>query len=295
MSCLPAIALVLVLGPAAPLPEGSAAPLRAGPRVEGSAGALEVRGVAPLNGLRSPASAGALEIRGVAPLNGPAYAEGDGAVRVRAFAPLSAPVRGLAPADPGVAAVATPFGPGGPVPERPELDPRKLYVVRIEVLVGPVWRIRPGELMSVVGIEAGRVQGFSGAFHAGLLVAPDRDVVDVIDAPIGAGFVYRHRLGNSQLNASAGLSAGLLVHRAGTDRGVIHRVDPDFQLPLRLAWTVGEVGFSFVVLQGFNFRSRTYDRRGAEVWHRIPYRVGFAVGIHFDIGFARKQRRVRPV
>ncbi|HEY0138880.1 MAG TPA: hypothetical protein VGB85_32565, partial [Nannocystis sp.] len=81
------------------------------------------------------------------------------------------------------------------------------------------------------------------------------------------------------------------VHRAATDRGLIHRVDPDFQVPVRLTWTVGKLGFSFALLQGFSTRTRTYARRGTEVWHRIPYRIGFAVGIHFDVGVGRTRSR----
>lgn len=169
--------------------------------------------------------------------------------------------------------------------------PWRIEVVRIEVLVGPVWRVRTTELMSLASVEFGRLQGFSGTVQGGIIVAPDRAVVAVTDFPIGAGFVFRHRFGQRSLHGSVGLTAGLLVHRAATDRGLVHRVDPDFQLPLRFAWTAGEVGFSFALLQGFSTRARTYARRGTEVWHRIPYRIGLAVGIHFDIGVGRTSSR----
>jgi hypothetical protein len=226
---------------------------------------------APLDTLRGTASAsgpGSLPIDGADPL-------GSGSARVD---------RG------GPSTIVTPLGHrSSPTEER--RAPRRIELVRIEVLVGPVWRVRTGELMALAGLEFGRLRGFSGAVQGGIIVAPDREIVAVSDFPIGAGFVYRHRFGRSSLYGSAGLTAGLLVHRAATDRGLVHRVDPDFQVPLRLAWTVGEVGFSFALLQGFSTRVRTYVRRGTEVWHRIPYRIGFAVGIHFDVGVGRSRSR----
>ena len=145
--------------------------------------------------------------------------------------------------------------------------------------------------MALASVEFGKQRGFSGMVQGGVIVAPDRGVVAVLDFPIGAGFVFRHRFGQRSLYGSAGLTAGLLVHRAATERGLIHRVDPDFQIPLRLAWSVGKLGFSFALLQGLSTRSRTYERRGTDVWHRIPYRIGFAIGIHFDIGVGRTRSR----
>ncbi|MBA3545936.1 MAG: hypothetical protein H0T76_05610 [Nannocystis sp.] len=168
-------------------------------------------------------------------------------------------------------------------------------MVRLELLVGPVWRIRTAEALILASVEVGRLQGFSGTFHAGVFVAPDRNFVGVNDFPIGGGFVARRRLGKGSLFGSVGLTAGILVHRAATDLGIIHRVDPDFQLPLRFGWTAGQVGLSLALLQGFSVRTRTYSSRGVEVWERIPYRVGFAVGLHFDVGVgpAKPRRSAR--
>jgi len=228
---------------------------------------------------------------GAAPLDMRPSAPGDpdeGATP-RPSAPLNNASRPSAPV--GSPAVAAPFGPGPtlPPPERP--DPRTLRAVRIEFLVGPVWRIRTTEALLQASIEVGRLQGFSGTFQAGMFVAPDRTFVAVNDFPIGAGFVARRRLGRRSLFGSVGLTAGILVHRAATDLGVIHRVDPDFQVPLRFGWSAGRVGLSVALLQGFSVRARSYSRRGVEVWERIPYRIGLAVGLHFDVGVGQAKPR----
>ncbi|WAS90622.1 hypothetical protein [Nannocystis punicea] len=157
-----------------------------------------------------------------------------------------------------------------------------------------MWRIRTTEALVLFNLEAGRLQGFSGTFHAGMFVAPDRDVVGVNDFPIGAGFVARRRLGRDSLWGSVGLTGGILVHRAATDLGLVHRVDPDFQVPLKFAWNAGRVGLSVALLQGFSVRTRTYERRGVEVWKRIPYRIGLAIGLHFDVGVGRARPRRSP-
>ncbi|WP_143825711.1 hypothetical protein [Nannocystis exedens] len=215
-------------------------------------------------------------------------------------APSSLPTDGLTPLERGTrppvgsATPLAPFGSGPALPPTAPTDPRTLRAVRIDLLAGPVWRSRTTDAQVLVNLEAGRLQGFSGTFHVGVVVAPDRGIVDAIDLPIGAGFVARRRLGRRSVYGSVGLTAGLLVHRAATDLGLVHRVDPDFQLPLKFAWSAGRVGFSLALLQGFSVRTRTYERRGVEVWKRIPYRIGFAVGLHFDIGVGRaKPRRAR--
>ncbi|MBZ5711777.1 hypothetical protein [Nannocystis pusilla] len=154
-----------------------------------------------------------------------------------------------------------------------------------------MWRIRTTESMVLASLEAGRLQGFSGTFHVGMIVAPDRQIIGANDFPIGGGFVARRRLGQRSLYGSVGLTAGLLVHRADTDLGVVRRVDPDFQLPLKFAWTAGRVGLTVALLQGFSVRTRTYERRGVEVWKRIPYRIGLAIGLHFDVGVGRARPR----
>lgn len=186
--------------------------------------------------------------------------------------------------------IAVPFKPGPPL-RPPPLDPRERRIVRIELLVGPVWRIKTTEAQVQLGLEYGRLHGFAGTFHAGMFVAPDRDFVAVNDFPVGGGFLYRHRFGQRSLYGSVGVTAGILIHRAATDIGIVHRVDPDFQVPLRFGWTVGPVGLSVALLQGFSVRTRTYSRRGTVIWERIPYRIGFAVGLHFDIGVGRAKPR----
>lgn len=206
-------------------------------------------------------------------------------------APLN--VRPRAPADPSCdtppCAAAGPTGPVAPfgrgprlAPDRP--DPRTLRAVRIELLVGTVWRSRTTEPLILASVEAGRLQGLSGAFHLGVIVAPDRDTIAATDIPIGGGFVARRRFGERPIYGSVGVSAGLLIHHASTDLGVVRRVDPDLQVPLRFAWTPGRVGLSLALVQGYSFRSRTYERRGIEVWSRIPYRIGLTLGLHFDVG-----------
>lgn len=314
MLCLPSIAsVVLALGPPAAnegttpeLPPGGAAPLRApiqSPPPARASAWLPGTGVAPLSKgatVRAQAPPSALPAGGAAPLRAP--------VSGGHAAPAPLPAHGVTPLDVHPAAtgrraevsdpwatgraptIAAPFGSGPSLaPERP--DPRTLRVVRIELLAGPVWRIKTTETLVLASVEAGRLHGFSGTFHVGMFVAPDRGFVAANDFPIGGGFVARRRLGERSLFASVGLSAGILVHRAATDLGVVHRVDPDFQLPLRFGWTAGRVGFSVALLQGFSVRTRTYSRRGIEVWKRIPYRIGIAVGLHFDIGAGQAKPR----
>ncbi len=240
---------------------------------------LPVHGVAPLRWQTVSPTPASDEPRTVAsPLRS----------RTSTWAPVSAPLNVVR--DTRWPKLAAPFG-TGPTLTPETLDPRKQPAYRLEILVGPVWRIRTPEVLALANFEAGRLQGFSGTFHVGVIVAPDRDSVSVLDFPIGAGFVARRHLGRRSLHGSVGLTAGILVHRALTERGVIHRVDPDFQLPIKFAWTVGPVGLSIALLQGFSVRPRTYSRRGIELWHRIPYRIGFAVGIHFAIGEGREKPR----
>lgn len=282
MLCVSLASAVLALGSPAG-PDVDATPLGAGLDAPPPAAApwLPVHGHAPLNALPptvAPPAAAA------APAKRP--------IKIKPRAPRAEglPRTGVAPLGDGPPPVITPSEQSLDPANR---DPRQQFAVRLELLVAPVWRIRTAELMSLVSVEIGRLQGFSGAVHGGVIVAPDRNIVSVLDFPVGGGFVYRHRLGRRAIHGSAGLSAGLLVHRAATDIGVVHRVDPDLQLPLRLAWTAGRVGFTFAVLQGFSGRPRTYERRGSDVWHRSAYRVGVAVGIHFDVG-VRPAKSRRP-
>lgn len=296
MACLSAIVVALALGspPAAAvdvgeaiaLPAGVAAPIDAGApdrTAEGPATAAD--GDEPLVRDPGPVPPGA---RVAAPLDQPRWYPPP-----RPDAPV-VPAHGASPLAhmPGwrTTPIETPFPPGEPTPAARD-DPRARRVVRIDLVLGPVWRVKTTELMSLATVEAGRLQGLSGAFHVGVIVAPDRDFVAAIDVPLGGGVVLRRRFGERPIFGSVGVSGGLLIHRAATERGVVHRVDPDLQVPLRLTWTAGEVGFSLAVVQGFSVRGRTYYRRGAEVWHRIPYRVGLMVGIHFDVGVSRTRSR----
>lgn len=287
--CLRSIAVLVLGSPASPPTSAAAAadattaeaPVRADTRPA----PLPVHGVAPLRWQTvSPTPASSSAPRTVAePLRS----------RASTWAAVAAPLDAVR--DTRWPKLAAPLG-TGPTLTPEQLDPRKLMAYRLELLVGPVWRIRTPEVLALANFEAGRLQGFSGSLHVGVIVAPDRDSVSVLDFPIGAGFVARRHLGRRSLHGSVGLTAGILVHRALTERGVIRRVDPDFQLPLKFAWTVGPVGLSIALVQGFSVRPRTYSRRGIELWHRIPYRVGFAVGIHFAIGEGREKprRSARP-
>ncbi len=285
MLCLCSIASVLLL--AAPADLGPTAP--AGPPV-GAANPLDDADAPP------PASTRGSSPRAFAPLD-PGAARPPAPDSAAASAPLGAPPGSdLAPPHDVAAPLAGADARDAAARTAPDATPatdvpRRIEMVRVELLVGPVWRIRTTEVMALAGLEFGRLRGFSGAVQGGIIVAPDRDAVSVFDFPLGAGFVYRHRFGQRSLYGSVGLTAGLLFHRAATERGVVHRVDPDLQLPLRFAWTARKVGFSFALIQGFSARSRTYERRGVEVWHRIPYRIGFAVGIHFDVKVRRPGSR----
>lgn len=289
--CLrPIASVVLMLGSPASTPmspvgadgPSADAPLRASP-APAPAG-LPVHGVAPLR-FQTPPPVSAAPQDVAAPLRAPPLTP-----PLTPTPPVTTPLSTESRDAPATwSKLAAPLG-SGPTRTPERTDPRTLRAIRLELLIGPMWRIRPAETMFLASVEAGRLQGFSGIFHVGVIVAPDRDAIAAIDLPIGAGFVARRRFGERPLYGSVGLTAGLLVHRAATERGVIHRVDPDFQLPLRFAWTAGPVGLSIALLQGFSVRPRTYSRRGVEVWSRIPYRIGFAVGIHFAIG----DRRTTP-
>jgi len=177
--------------------------------------------------------------------------------------------------------IATPFGAEGRRRKRP-LDPKTTTIARLDFLVGLVGRIRPIDTLMITSLEVGRMQGFSGSFHTGFLIASDRNFVRALEVPVGVGAVARGRLRNRPGFVSIGLTAGLLVHRAATDAGVVRRVDPDFRVPVRLAWTFATVGLSVALEQGYSVRNRSYDRRGAEVWSRHAYRIGAVIGLHSD-------------
>lgn len=188
-----------------------------------------------------------------------------------------------------------PFGPP-PAPEAPpRLDPKATRLVRIDVLLGPVWRIRAADMLLSTSVEVGRMHGLSGSFNTGMIVGTDRDFARTLDFPVGLGVVARGRLRDKPLYGSVGLSAGILVHRAATDLGVIRRVDPDFRLPIRLAWTAAGVGASLAVVPGYSVRERVYERRGFEVLKRHSVRIGLVLGLHYDLvpGRAKPRRSAR--
>lgn len=239
---------------------------------------LPVDGVEPLGrGSRGQGlgSGSGLPIDGVAPLEEP----GGSALSSEGSA---LPSEGVAPL-PSVPVV----------PPRP-LDPSATTMARIDAMVGMVGRIRPVDAILSVGVEVGRMQGLSGSFHTELIVVTDRVGVEALDFPVGAGALWRAKLGQRPLFGSVGLTAGILVHRARTDQGVIRRVDPDFRLPLRMAWTAGRsVGVSVAFVPGYSVRERSYERRGARVWNRHSVRLGLVVGLHWDIVAGRTSVR-RP-
>lgn len=206
------------------------------------------------------------------------------------------PADGAAPPEPGAPSPAGLQAPLGAGPDEVDTEPPPRALVRLEILFGMVWRIKTTEPQVLATVEAGRrPQGLAGTFHVGAIIAPDRRFVAAEDYLLGAGFVARRQLGKRSIFGSIGLSAGLLIHRASTEFGVVRRVDPDLQLPLRFLWDTGPLGLSVALLQGFSFRTRTYERRGTEIWKRIPYRIGITVGLHFDFGVgpARARRAAR--
>jgi hypothetical protein len=191
--------------------------------------------------------------------------------------------------------VAAPLEPGGElrVEHETKPDPRRVRMLRWDAMVGPVWRIRPVDTLLSTSLEIGQQHGFSGAFNTGFIISSDRDTVQALDVPIGVGVVARGKVPNHNVYGSVGVSAGILVHRAKTERGVIHRVDPDFRVPLRFAWTAHRVGFSFALVPGYSVRNRTYERRGLPQWNRSAFRIGLTVGLHVDAAPRRMQSRRR--
>jgi hypothetical protein len=187
--------------------------------------------------------------------------------------------------------VATPFGKGGARGAALPLDPKATRLVRVDLLFGPLWRIRRADTALVTGVEVGRMHGLSGAFNTGMIIVTDREVVLAFDFPINGGVVVRGRARTRPLYASIGLCAGILVHRAKTEQGLVHRVDPDFRVPIRFAWTIATVGISVALEQGYSVRHRSYERRGVEVWERHAYRIGFVLGLHSDFMAGRPNVR----
>lgn len=186
---------------------------------------------------------------------------------------------------------AAPWGDGPEPSSAPSPDPRKGRMVRMDVMAGPMWRVREVDAMLTTSVEWGQPHGFSAAFHTALMASRQGNLIRVLDVPIGAGVVLRGRLRHLPLYASVGLSAGVLVHRALVeDTEAVRRVDPDFRLPIRFAWTIAGAGVSVALEQGYSVRTRSYERRGVMLWSRHAYRIGLVVGIHFDIRAGRGRR-----
>lgn len=192
---------------------------------------------------------------------------------------------------PGKLEVRRPFG--APAKKKRPLPPREAIMTRVDLMTGPIWRTRPVDASIAMSVESGQAHGFSGAFSLGVMPATDRGVVDAVDVPMGVGAIARGRLRRRPMYASVGLMVGMLIHHARTaDAGVVRRVDPDFRLPIRFAWTIASVGLSVAIEQGFSVRDRSYARRGAIVWARDAYRVGLSIGLHWDI--VHKSAKARP-
>ncbi|MEZ4428718.1 MAG: hypothetical protein R3A51_13630 [Nannocystaceae bacterium] len=303
MPSLSSIAWAVVIAIGEPEAPSDASPSVASPLERVFDPEAPLAGHAPLDDAGAPDEpATSLPNTGVAPL----HRSDELATPAPAAAPLEA---GAArpTEDPRPSAwVAAPLR-AAELPAEPPTDLKRLHMVRLDLLVGPVWRLSKTETLITTSVEVGRVHGFSGALHASVIVAPDRDFVAVVDIPVGVGVIARMRMGDSGLYGSVGLSAGILVHRAesqptfsefGLEEGprtVFHRVDPDFRIPIRFAWSVGAAGFSLALIQGFNVRARSYERRGVTVWERSAYRIGLVLGVHSDIilGRARRLRSAR--
>ena len=177
-----------------------------------------------------------------------------------------------------------------PPPEVRGLPDRKTtWMVRWHFMFGPQWRIRDVDPVLATGVEYGKMHGLSGAAH--LTFVPPRRAqlfeddpeVAVTEGSLGVGLVLRGRTRNRQLYGSIGLLAGMRVHRAKTEDGLVHRLDPDLTLPIQGAWTIKTVGLSVALVQGYSFRSREYESRGEILWSRPAYRVGLLLGLHVDV------------
>src|SRR5690606_40865263 len=197
-----------------------------------------------------------------------------------------APFEPEKPTTPAKPDFSSPFAQKRLLGDRP-VPPSLHRMVRFDFLSGPIWRLRQVDALLSTSVEVGHMRGLSLAFQYAILVSPNRAVLRTVEMPLGAGVVLRGTLQRLRLYGSIGLTAGVLLHRAADDRVVIRRVDPAFQLPIRFAWTIAGAGLSLSLIQGYSVRRRSYERRGVEVWARNAYRIGFALGIHFDVSAGR--------
>lgn len=244
---------------------------------------------APATASGEPVAAG-LPVDGADPLREQNPAEDEAA---RQLPPDGADPLGDMPGQrdpPGKVDIRRPLG--SPDKPRRALSPRRAIMTRVDVMTGPMWRTRPVDAWLAASVESGRAHGFSGAFAIGVLPASSTGVINAVDVPMSAGAIARGRLRRRPLYASVGLLAGVMIHHAKTaENGVVRRVDPDFRLPIRFAWTIASIGLSLALEQGFSVRDRSYERRGAVVWARKAYRVGLSIGLHWDIVHKSSKRR----
>ena len=286
--------LLLIISALAASPGVDLGATPAGPDAGSRASAMEI----PLEGpypSTPERSASALPPDGAAPLSGDA---------------LEARAR-----DEPTPVIAKPFGDNATPTARASdpVDPKTTRIVRVDFTTGTIWRVREVDPMVMTSVEVGAMRGFSASFHTGMIVGINTDNRDFFrsdpvrgfDFPIGFGALARGRLRNRPLYASVGLTAGILVHRATVPRTedregtqVVRRVDPDFRLPIRFAWTIAGVGITVALEQGYSVRTRSYELRGSEVWARSAYRIGFVIGLHCDtvVGrtmWSRSERRGR--
>ncbi len=262
-----------------PLPVDGATPLEKPAPASSAASDVPTHGAAPLDTDANPGSTGrgpsGLPNRGATPLGTPDWDN---------FEPSEERSRD--------AAIPLGLGPPPDGPPPPP-DPRRTNMLRLDLLVGPTMRVRAPDSMVAVGASYGRMHGFAGTFHTEVIVGSDALLVQAVDVPIGVGSIVRGRLKQRPMYGSVGVTAGILVHRATTfESPLVHRVDPDFRVPIRLSWTIAGVGATLAIVQGYSVRTRSYERRGALVWRRHAYRIGILVGLHWDrvMGEARSRK-----
>jgi hypothetical protein len=163
-------------------------------------------------------------------------------------------------------------------------------MLRANFLLGPMFRGREVDAVLAAGLEYGRMHGVSGALHGAFTPPHPRQFFDtrqviVRESALGAGPILRGRPRRVDwpVYGSVGLTVGIRIHHADTGTGVVRRVDPDFRVPIQLAWTMANVGLSFALVQGYSIRTREYESRGVVQWGRSAYRIGLMFGLHWDM------------
>lgn len=104
-----------------------------------------------------------------------------------------------------------------------------------------------------------------------------------LDSFVSAGMLARFAYGE-RIHAAFGITGGVLIHRFDhEDEATVVRVDPQATVPVRLSITTRSgFGLDLVLTQTYSIRDRRYIRDGNELWSRPAYRIGGAVGCHFD-------------